>query len=79
MQAQQTDFSAQIAELENLVSSFQQYQDINQYEEVAGMCRTINARLQNALEQAKVYNNREMLTGQGDTDYSQISIMNKEY
>ena len=29
MMGQQTEFTAQIAELENLVSSFQQYQDIN--------------------------------------------------
>jgi hypothetical protein len=29
MMGQQTEFTASIAELENLVSSFQQYQDIN--------------------------------------------------
>jgi hypothetical protein len=37
----QTEFTAQVAEIENLVSSFQQYQDINQFEEVAGMARSI--------------------------------------
>ena len=45
MLGMQQEFGASIQELENLVSSFQQYQDINQYEEVAGMCRTIYARL----------------------------------
>ena len=34
------------------------------------MTRTIQARLVAANEQAKVFNNREMLTGLADTDYS---------
>lgn len=79
MLGNQTEFSASITELENLVTSFQQYQDINQFEEVAGMTRTIQARLINANEQAKIFNNREMLTGLPDTDYSQINIMMKDY
>ena len=50
MMGDQTEFTASIAELENLTSSFQQYQDINQFEEVAGMARSIQARLQNSIE-----------------------------
>lgn len=38
------------------------------------MARSIHARLQAAVEQAKIFNNREMLTNQPEpTDYSQIS------
>ena len=79
MQGQQQEFKVQIEELEILVSTFHQYQDINQFEEVAAMTRTIHARLQAANEQSRVFNNREMLTGQTDTDYTQIGLMNKEY
>ncbi len=43
------------------------------------MARSIQARLQNAVEQAKIFNNREMLTGLPDTDYSQIGIMVKDF
>ena len=43
------------------------------------MTRSIQARLMNANEQAKTFNNREMLTGLPDTDYSQIALMVKEF
>ncbi len=43
------------------------------------MARSIHARLQASNEQAKVFNNREMLTGQAETDYTSIQIMNKEF
>lgn len=43
------------------------------------MTRSIHARLMNANEQAKIFNNREMLTGLPDTDYSQIGLMIKDF
>ena len=43
------------------------------------MARSIHARLQNAVDQSKVFNNREMLTGLPDTDYSQIGVMVKDF
>ncbi len=79
MTREQQEFSATITELENLVSQFQQYQDINQFEEVSGMTRTIYARLQGCVDKAKVFNNREMLTAQPDTDYTQLGSMVKDF
>ena len=43
------------------------------------MTRTIQAKLVQCNEQAKVFNNREMLVGLGDTDYTQVQIMTKEF
>jgi hypothetical protein len=72
MTGHQTEFTATINELENLVSSFSQYQEISQFEEVAGMVKSINTRLTSCHDQSKVFNNREMLTGNQATDYSQL-------
>lgn len=52
---------------------------MNQFEEVAGMSRSIHARLQAAIEQSKIFNNREMLTGLSETEYSGLLQTNKEF
>lgn len=43
------------------------------------MTRTIHTRLQECLGKAKTFNHREMLVELPDSDYSDISQMNKEF
>jgi dynein heavy chain len=52
---------------------------MSQYEDVAAMTRTIHQRLQESLNRAKVFNHRELLCELGDTDYTDLGNMNKEF
>ena len=80
MENNKTDFSTQIMELENLTSTFKQYQDPENFEEVSQMAVDIKARVDKANEYAKMINNRESLTGAEEvTDYSSIPQMNKDF
>jgi hypothetical protein len=53
-----------------LTSSFKQYYDPENYEEIANNARSIKQRIDEANEQAKMINNRETLVAYEDvTDY----------
>lgn len=80
MDNNKTDFSSQIMELENLTSNFKQYQDAEQFEEVATMAKNIKQRIDEANEYGKMINNRETLTGAEEvTDYTSIAQMQKDF
>ena len=79
MMAQQNEFSTSITELENTVSQFSQFQDINQHEEVAGMVSQIYDKIKEFIQKAKVFNNREYLTGNPTTDYTQLDTLKKDF
>lgn len=55
------------------------HQDINQFEDVAQQAKEVWAKLQWSVENAKMYNNREALTGGDETNYDNIQIMVKEF
>jgi ABC-type Zn uptake system ZnuABC Zn-binding protein ZnuA len=70
------EFNNSITELENLTSSFKQYYDPENYEEIANNARSIKQRIDEANEQAKMINNRETLVAYEDTtDYQSIPAM----
>ena len=70
------EFNNQITELENLTSSFKQYYDPENYEEIANNARSIKQRIDEANDQAKMINNRETLVAYEDvTDYQSIPAM----
>jgi hypothetical protein len=79
MQQEQGDFDLKVNDISTKVTSFTQFQDINNYEEVATNAKEVWGKLQWANEQAKVYNNREALTGNDDTNYDNINASVKEF
>ena len=79
MKTDQAEFDTKFNEISNLVTSFSQYSDINNFEEVSTAAKGIFTRLQDAIEQAKVFNNRELLTGQEETAYDNINALAKEF
>jgi len=80
MESNKTDFSTQIMDLENLTSTFKQYQDAEAFEEVATMAKSIKQRIDEANEHAKMINNRESLVGQEEvSDYTSIQQMQKDF
>ena len=76
---EQEEFREAIEELENIVKSFVQYTDINQYKETAEMVNRVQKRLEECIANAKTFNNREFLFGIENTDYSQVHNCNKEF
>ena len=63
MQQDQVEFDTKVAEIAAEVTAFDQNTDINAYEEVAKQARALKQKLDGAHEQAKRYNNQELLTG----------------
>jgi dynein heavy chain, axonemal len=79
MQQEQGDFDLKVSEIASKVTGFTQFSDINNFEEVAANAKEIQAKLQWAVDNAKVYNNREALTGNDETNYDNIYLAVKEF
>ena len=74
MENNKKDFNQQINELENLTTTFKQYGDAEQFEEVAQMAKNIKQRLDQSNDHAKMINNRENLVEYEEpTDYTAIT------
>ena len=58
MNGSMEEFEKTINEITDQVTQFQKYQDINQYEEVSSIAKQIHQKIQQAQEQAKMFNNR---------------------
>jgi len=68
-----------VNDIASKVTTFTQYQDINSYEEVSQNAKEVWAKLTWATENAKMYNNREALTGNDETNYDNINLSVKEF
>lgn len=79
MYGDQTNFKAEITQLETTISSLSQYNEINQCQEVAEIVRNTHEKMKKAHEKAKRFTNRERLMGLNETDYSNLAILTKEY
>lgn len=79
MQQEQSEFDLKFAEVATKCSSIVQYQEIEQFEEVAAQAKAIQARLDDCVKQSKVYNSREGLTGNDETNYENIHQQVKEF
>lgn len=55
------DFNTEITDLENLTSTFKQYFDVNNFEEISAMAKSYKQRIDEANEKAKLINNRETM------------------
>jgi len=63
MQQEQGDFDLKVNEISTKVTAFCNFNKMEDYEEVATQAREIKAKMDAAQETAKMYNNREILTG----------------
>lgn len=79
MQQEQSDFDMKVNDIGVKAANFIVHQDINQFEDVAQQAKEVWAKLQWSIESAKMYNNREALTGGDETNYDNIQIMVKEF
>jgi dynein heavy chain len=79
MNGNMEEFEKTINEITDQVTQFQKYQDINQFEEVSSIAKQIFQKIQQAQDQAKVFNNRQMLTNQDPTDYTKITDEFKKF
>ncbi len=79
MQQEQSDFDMKVNDIGVKASNFIIHQDINQFEDVAIQAKEVWAKLQWSVENAKMYNNREALTGGDETNYDNIQAMVKEF
>jgi len=80
MDNNKSDFSTDIMKLDTDCIDIKKYKDIDQYEEVANMVKSIQARLGEASEYAKMINNRETLVELEDiTDYQGIEQVKKDF
>lgn len=61
------------------VTGFTTYQSIDNFEEVAAAAKEVWVKLNWATENAKMYNNREALTGNDETNYDNINLSVKEF
>ena len=79
MKQEQVDFETKVAETAQKVVQFVQYQDMNSFEEVAAQARIVQTEISKAVEDSKIFNNRETLTGNDETNYDNISQMFKDF
>lgn len=66
---EQEGFTRSLTDLSNAVNSFQQFTDISNVEYVNHEAKTVQSKLQEAEQQAQLYNSREVLLGLEPTDY----------
>ncbi|KAK3247674.1 hypothetical protein CYMTET_42830 [Cymbomonas tetramitiformis] len=74
MEAQES-FELHLNDLNNIISSLQQYTDLNQVDNVATQMRNLQKDLKQAEADATLFNMREVLFGVDATDYSRIKKM----
>ena len=79
MYGDQTNFKAEITQLETTISTLSQYNDINQSQEVAEIVRNTHEKMKKAHEKGKRFMNRERLMGLNESDYSNLQLLSKEY
>lgn len=79
MQQEQQDFDQKVIEIATKVGTFTNFHDMENYEEIANNAREVKAKLDWSIENAKMYNNRECLTGQDETNYDNINATVKDF
>jgi dynein heavy chain len=79
MAREQEEFEEALDNIELTVGAFEQYQDMNKYEETFADVESVNARLKEIKDKANMYNRRENLMGKPVTDYSRLAKASKEF
>ena len=79
MQQEQSEFDLKVNEISAKSQSVTQYQEIANFEEVSKFCKETQEKLEWAVQQSKMYNAREGLTGTDETNYDNITTAVKEF
>jgi len=79
MKIQQEEFKDNIENIEKIISGFHQYKNLSMHADVSKMARNINDQLKSYSEQSKLFNSRELLFEVGQTDYSIINSLVKQF
>jgi len=79
MEEEQQEFEESLTSLHTTVDGFASYDNLDKYLENAEAVESINARLQESIEKARMYNQREYLVGKETKDYSQLQQMVKDF
>jgi dynein heavy chain len=76
---EQEDFLASIDSIELVVGDFHQHTDVNNLEAIAAQAREVSAKLADYSAKAKLFNAREILYGEEQTDYDKLSRITKQF
>jgi len=79
MKTEQQDFDSKVNDIGAKVTGFTTFIKMDDYEDVANQARDTKKKLDDAVEMAKQYNNREVLTGSDETNYDNITQTVKEF
>ena len=72
MQTEQETFGKSLEKLDKVVAGFGKHQDVARTKEVAAEVKRLQDELKSAEEQRALFNKREAIFGQEQTDYSQV-------
>ena len=79
MEVEQEEFEETLDNLAITVGGFHTFDDLNRFEEIAVDVESVNQRLQDNIEQSRLYNQREFLVGKEQKDYSRLQQMAKDF
>lgn len=72
MEIEQEEFQENLTSLASTVEGFASYDSMEKYLENAEAVESINQRLKECQEKARIYNNRESLINKEITDYTEL-------
>ena len=79
MEEEQEEFDDTLDGLLITVEGFGTFNDISKYMEIAENVESVNDRLAECLEKARLFNSREFLVGKEQKDYTRLGHMTKEF
>jgi hypothetical protein len=72
METEQEEFEETLDNLGITVQGFAAFDDLNKFEEIAVDVESVNSRIQDCIEQSRLFNQREFLVGKEQKDYSRL-------
>jgi dynein heavy chain len=79
METQQEVFVATLDTLMKEAGTFSNFKDIKQVDHISDLSKKFEAKLEKAVEDSMLYNNRESLFDKEMTDYDQLGIIKKSF
>jgi len=79
METEQDEFEETLDNLAITVGGFAAFDDLNRYDEIAVDVESVNQRVQDCIEQSRLYNQREFLVGKEQKDYTRLQQMAKDF
>ena len=79
MELEQEEFEETLNNLAITVGGFATFDDLNRFEEIAVDVESVNQRIQDCIEQSRLFNQREFLVGKEQKDYSRLQQNAKDF